>query len=162
MEWSCHSFLTTACLQNKNTSTECLKKNQQLQLFGSKCFNRTSKLQVYRLYIKRQSLQSFTQKTCSEKFTHDSAIWKEWKTKKVQHENMKKVNMKKVQQKKQHVNSVTRKKSNMKRVQHGKSLIWKECNKKNVQDQKSATWKKCRMKKYEKWKIIWKIRKSAT
>ena len=133
-------FLLQHVCKTKPLQVSVWIKNRQLQLFGSKCFNRISKLQVLHSIGKRGNrYKVFYRKPVLKNSRMTVQYEKSATRKKFNMKTWRKFSVKRVQQKKQHVNSATRKNSNMKRVQHGKNAIWKECNKKKVQDQKSTT-----------------------
>ena len=105
------------------------EKNQQLGLLGSKWFNRIYYLHVLHSAHKQEAVAATfsTENLFLKKFTHDSAAWKEFNTRKRQHEKN------------------AAQKRNMKIVQHGKRATWKKRNIKQVQHLISAAWKECNM-----------------
>ena len=110
-------ILITTCLQNIHSLSGCLKKNYQLELLGSKCFNRSSKLHVLHSTYKKGNL--------SEVFNGKPVLTiHAWQCNmKVKHEES------------------AIQKGGMKIVQHVKGVTWKECNIEQVQYEESATWK---------------------
>ena len=127
-------ILITTCLQNIHSLSGCLKKNYQLELLGSKCFNRISKLHVLHSTYKKGNL--------SEVFNGKPVLTiHAWQC------NMKSETRRKCKTKRRHENNATRKRSNMKIVQHRASAIWRKCNMEIAKQEKGATRKKCNMKR---------------